>query len=168
MAIAGVGLGTAMLNRVTDTPISLGALGPFREVFLTPRDDQSDVDIAIAYPFGERHNPYGEGLAHYLEHLVWQSVRSAGADGGRHSNAWTSPQATLYWLSRAPDAMKDTIERLAASAAPLGVDEAYAVQERDIVQREFDLWRLEDPMDAAYVEMAGRLFGGSQYDRTSL
>jgi predicted Zn-dependent peptidase len=168
VAIAGVGLGTAMLNRVTDTPISLGALGPFREVFLTPRDDQSDLDIAIAYPFGERHNTYGEGLAHYLEHLVWQSVRSAGADGGRHSNAWTSPQATLYWLSRSPDAMQDAIERLAASAAPLVVDEAYAIQERDIVQREFDLRRLENPMDAPYVEMAGKLFGDSAYARTTL
>jgi predicted Zn-dependent peptidase len=89
-------------------------------------------------------------------------------DGGRNSNAWTSPQATLYWLSREPEALQDTIKRLAASAAPLVVDDAYALQERDIVQREFDLWRLEDPMDAVDVEMASRLFGDSAYARKTL
>ncbi|MCJ8335879.1 MAG: hypothetical protein MJH10_16835 [Epibacterium sp.] len=168
VAIAGGGIGNVIFNRRIDAPISLGRLGPFREVFLTPCDDQSHFDAAIAYPFGERHNPYGEGLAHYLEHLVWQNVRSAGVDGGRNSNAWTSPQATLYWLSREPEALQDTIKRLAASAAPLVVDDAYALQERDIVQREFDLWRLEDPMDAVDVEMASRLFGDSAYARKTL
>lgn len=161
LALGGADLGAA-------APIVMGPVGPFRSVYLTPRDDQSDVDAAIIYPYGERHNPYAEGLAHYLEHLVWKNVREAGTDGGRHSNARTSPEATSYFLSREPSALSHTIDRLAASAAPLIVDEAYATQERDIVEREFDIYRLEDPMAETQTEMMSALFQDSVYSRQTL
>lgn len=166
--IAGAGLTAATSRTETKNPISLGGLSPFREVYLTPRREKTNLDAVIAYPFGERHNHYGEGLAHYVEHLVWGSIRGSGLGSGQHGNAWTSPQATLYWAQRGPNELRNTIERLAASAAPLVVDEAYAVRARDIVQREFDLTHLEDPMDAANSEMASKLFGDSTYARKTL
>ncbi len=168
VAQGAVGFGTRSVRTANDAPKSLGRLGPFREVFLTERVEQSNVDIALAYPYGERDNPYDEGLAHYLEHIVWQNVRDAGTDGGQHSNAVTSPEATVYWFSRAPDDLASTIQRLAASAAPLTVDEDFAKKERDIVEREFDLRRSEDPMDSAHVEMASRLFLDSPYARMTM
>lgn len=167
-AAGAVGYGARSVRTSNNAPKSLGRLGPFREVILTEREEQSNVDVALAYPYGERDNPYEEGLAHYLEHLVWQNVRDAGTDGGQHSNAATSPEATVYWFSRAPDALATTVQRLAASAAPLTVDEDFAKQERDIVEREFDLRRSEDPMDAAHVDMASHLFLDSPYARMTM
>ena len=166
LALGGADLSAGLMGGTA--PISMGAVGPFRSVYLTPRVDQSDVDAAIIYPYGERHNPYAEGLAHYLEHLVWKNVREAGADGGRHSNARTSPEATSYFLSRDPTALSNMINRLAASAAPLVVDDAYATQERDIVEREFDIYRLEDPMADTQTEMMSALFQDSVYSRQTL
>ena len=168
VALGGVVGGIALRTTDKDAPMSLGQIGPFRQVYVTPRDDQSAVDIALAYPFGERHNPYEEGLAHYLEHLAWRNATGAGTDGGSHSNALTSPHATVYFLSRPADALTSTLERLAATAAPLSIDTAYALQERDIVQREFDQSRLENPLDATWVEMTNSLFGGSPFARATL
>ncbi|NVO25586.1 insulinase family protein [Donghicola mangrovi] len=169
-AVPLVGLGGLIshLRPDGDAPAALGPIGPFREVFVTPRDDQSTVDVVLCYPYGEAHNPYTEGLAHYLEHLAWQNLQGEDTDGERHSNALTSSHATAYWLSRAPDQLQDTIARLAATAAPLTASEAFALRERDIVEREFDLHRLDDPLDAVWNDSTRSLFGDGPYARSVL
>ena len=173
MGGAGLGLGAVLAGRRwyqgdPAAPVSIAAEGPFANVFLIQRQDQSHVDATLIYPVGEWHNPYAEGLAHYLEHLAWANIRIAGEDGGHHSNAFTSPMATSYLLKRPADRLSNTLERLIASAEPLQVDTAYAIKERDIVQREFDLARLGDPMDAVLVETNAALFGDSAYRRSTL
>lgn len=169
-AVTLVGLGglISQLRPDGDAPAALGPIGPFREVFVTPREDQSTMDVVLCFPYGESHNPYAEGLAHYLEHLAWQNLHGENTDGGRHSNALTSSHATAYWLSRAPDQLQDTIARLAATAAPLTASEAFALRERDIVEREFDLRRLDAPLDAVWNDSTRSLFGDGPYARSVL
>lgn len=77
-------------------------------------------------------------------------------------------QGAVYWLSRAPDQLQDTIARLAATAAPLTASEAFAQRERDIVEREFDLHRLDDPLDAVWNDSNRSLFGDGPYARSVL
>lgn len=154
--------------RKTLAPVSLGSLGPFREVMLTHKDDKSRVSALLDYPFGERHNPYEEGLAHYLEHLAWANVRDAGDDKGNHSNALTSREATAYWLSRQPESLPDMLSRLAASASPLQVSREFAIQEKDIVQREYELRQLDDPMTAVWRESSKALYANGPYARSVL
>lgn len=168
LALGGLADVVRLLHHEGDAPVSLGPSGPFREVYVTDRDDQSTVDVALCYPYGESHNPYSEGLAHYLEHLAWQNLQGKETDGGRHSNALTSAHATAYWLSRGPDQLQDTITRLSATAAPLTVSDVFARQERDIVEREFDLRRLDDPMDAIWDDMTRSLFSTGRYGRSVL
>lgn len=169
MACVGAGaLGYQWFQDHTSEPVSVGSHGPFAQVYVVHKDDQTAVDAMLIYPFGERHNPAAEGLAHYLEHLVWANIREAGEDGGFHSNALTSPMATGYWLKRPPENLAETIRRLVASAAPLGVSDSYAARERDIVQREFDARRLDDPLDAIWRETDRAIYGDSAFSRTTL
>lgn len=149
-------------------PVALGAQGPFCQVYVIPRDDQTTADAMLVYPYGERQNPGAEGLAHYVEHLVWASIREAGQDGGFHSNALTSPMATGYWIKRPPSDLPEMVQRLVASATPLGVSEEYALQERDIVQREFDASRLDDPLDEFWRQTERAIYGNSAFGRSTL
>jgi predicted Zn-dependent peptidase len=149
-------------------PTPLGALGGFRSVFLVPRDDQSHVDARLVFPFGERHNPHDEGLAHYLEHLAWANLAAAGTDGGHHSNALTTGAATAYWLSRGPDDLPDMVKRLVASASPLQVTESYALKERDIVRREHDLRVSDDPLRDTWADILGTSFSNGPFSRSVL
>jgi predicted Zn-dependent peptidase len=170
LMVAGgtAGLSHLWLGRNADAPVALRGTGGFKAVYVIARDDQTNVDAALFYPYGEWHNPMAEGLAHYLEHLVWNNVRAAGSDGGRHSNALTSPNATGYMLSRAPDDLPQTIRRLVASASPLQASPDYAHQERDIVRREYDYRALERPMRTVWEETDRALFGDSAYARSTL
>ncbi len=168
VTLGAIGLGFGLSGKDSDTPTAIESSGPFRAVYLTPRDDQTHVDAFLMYPFGERHNPYAEGLAHYLEHLAWNNMISEGQDSGHHSNALTSNEATGYWLQRAPSELSEVILRLIASAKPLAVSEAYAVQERDIVQREFDLRVLDNPLHEVWTEGTKALYGDGPYARTPI
>lgn len=168
MAGGTTGLTHRWLGSNSDAPIALRDTGGFKAVYVIARDDQTNVDAALFYPYGERHNPMAEGLAHYLEHLVWNNVRTAGSDGGRHSNALTSPNATGYMLSRARDDLPQTLRRVIASALPLQSSPDYARQERDIVRREYDYRALENPMWSVWEDMDRAVFGNSAYARSTL
>ncbi|MEP2784752.1 MAG: insulinase family protein [Pseudoruegeria sp.] len=165
---ATAGLTHLWLGSNSDAPVALRETGGFKAVYVIARDDQTNVDAALFYPYGERHNPMAEGLAHYLEHLVWNNVRTAGSDGGRHSNALTSPNATGYMLSRARDDLPQTLRRLIASASPLQSSPDYARQERDIVRHEYDYRALEKPMWSVWEDTDQAIFGDSAYARRTL
>lgn len=171
LGVSGVALGLGgyhLARRDTDAPHALRDPGGFGAVFVGARQDRSHVSAALFYPYGERHNPMAEGLAHYLEHLVWVNVKDAGTDGGNHSNALTTPASTAYLLSRPPQDLPDMIRRLVASAAPLRVSQSAARQERDIVAREYDLRMLGSPMTPVWQDTTQALFGDSPFARNTL
>jgi len=144
----------------------LSDASPFKAVYVLPDNDLSNATITLIYPSGETNNPYAEGLAHYVEHLAWQNVRDAGADGGRHSNAWTSSYATAYWLSRPPSELAATIQRLAATADPLVATRTEALQERDIVQREYDYRVGEERWEPLWAETREVLYRDTPFERS--
>lgn len=151
-----------------DEPEALGAVWPFGEVFVVPFPSAQSVDVTLIYPYGEAHNPYTEGLAHYLEHLAWANMGDAHSGGRRHSNALTSLHCTAYWMSRPPAQLGEALANLAKTAAPLGVSDAYALQERDIVLREYDVRLLENRMGLMWEGMSKTLYGQGAFGRSVL
>ena len=142
--------------------------GPFREAIVFSLPDEAGIRTSVFYPSGEWANPYDHGLAHYVEHLAWQNMRDAGADSGHHSNAWTSPASTAYYLDRDADDLPNMVARLAASAAPLEMSEDIAIKERDIVLREYDLRRGEDLVAPHWSNMRADIYGDTQWARWTM
>ena len=99
-------------------------------------------------------NPYAEGLAHYVEHLTANRFIAHEHDnGGRHKNAWTNLFATAYWSSVTKSKFAASLQALATTAAPLQVDEKFALEERGIVLREYDLRGAGEEMSAVFYEL---------------
>ncbi|CUI28111.1 insulinase family protein [Cognatishimia activa] len=111
----------------------------FSQVILYPDEEAKDVQLALVYPNGEMANPYDEGLAHYLEHLVaLRFLENFKTETFRHGNAWTNSYATAYFGSSKKERLTPFLQKLAETAAPLETDPVFAAEERDIVMREYE------------------------------
>ena len=147
LGIAVILIGVAVFLWRNDPP-ELIALNPsgFRAVYLIPTKSDR-VQILLTVQSGEIDNQGTPGLPHFVEHLAWYN--SVGADRAlidRHSNAFTSAQATQYFLSVDIDQAAGAISTLSKVFAPLGPDTDFMRSERDIVMREYDLWMMENPL----------------------
>lgn len=129
----------------------------FQEVWFVPDADATDVEVHLVFDRGEMDNPYAEGLAHYVEHLAWLSAFD-GDESARHSNAWTTISATGYWRTTKPDALGPTVEQLVKVAAPFTRDTDFMLEERNIVQREYELRVGEWPLHPVFDEMQRVLY----------
>lgn len=154
-----------LFNKDSTLPVRIDASSPFANVVLLPNTQSALVDVQLFYPFGEMANDGPEGLAHYLEHLAWKSssVQSVGAE--RHTNAWTSMNATAYWRQTHPEMLADAVAQVAATAGPLNVDEDFALQERDIVLREYERGQLDRKLAPIWREMGHMLYQGTPRSR---
>ncbi len=115
--------------------------------------------LYLVFPAGESANPFDEGLAHYVEHLAWLSAFADAKDKERHSNAWTDHFSTGYWKKAGEDDLHDALRTLISVADPLSVESDFALQERDIVLREYDFRIRERPLYPVHREMAKIVYG---------
>lgn len=121
--------------------IDLSKYTSLRGAYLLPQPDTEFVTVQLLLNVGEADFDGPEGLAHYLEHLVWASADKAhkGAAKERITNAWTNTIFTNYWNSGDPKTLNDMLAASALVFGPINVGASYAFQERGIVEREFDL-----------------------------
>lgn len=126
--------------------------------FALPLDKPGMVNLHLFIPY-EATTP---GLAHYTEHLVWLSSFGGGMRvGDPHSNASTSERAVVYDISGAPADLKANLERLARVFDPISLKESFAIEERGIVQREYDLRIGDTPAEKAFERMNAFLYEGN-------
>lgn len=132
-------------NRMLQYPSGL-------RVVIEPEPGSKRVAIAVLVGAGSAQDPNGkEGLAHFLEHLVfrskpanrlsaWDELDYAGlaSQGSSQVNAYTRPETTTF-LGIAPAGSAMQVLPLMASLVvhPLqGVDDAVLEVERNVVRRE--------------------------------
>jgi predicted Zn-dependent peptidase len=147
-------------------PVLLNDASPFKSIWLITDEESDRIGLQLVYPFGERANPFKVGLAHYVEHLAWHNVRAKSNNNGRLSNAWTSPYVTGYKMSVLPAEFADAVQQIISTAAPFNISESDALQERDIVAREYDLRVGEDRLKDVRDAISEVLFGDSSYARS--
>lgn len=139
----------------------------FRATYLVADPDATEATAHLIVQAGEMDNNGPEGLAHYLEHLAWIDAFQGGAQGAdRHANAWTNVQATVYWEAFGPSELGRAIGRLRRVLDTPDLDANFALQERDIVQREYDLRILENPYVSIWNDVSDVLFEGTPYARS--
>lgn len=139
----------------------------FSEVMLIRNPDIEGVFLYLVFPSGEASNTFDEGLAHYVEHLAWLSA--FGGDQNeimRHSNAWTNHFSTGYWQKTVSDDLQRALRTLISTSGPLNIEEKFALEERDIVLREYDYRVAERPLFQVYRDMDRVLYGDGALARS--
>ena len=114
---------------------------PIRSIayHITPTDRAGHVQVIlrIARPFDPDEQV---GLAHYAEHLAWYAAIGKAARGpDRHSGAWTSHRAIFYSLSGKPEDLPQLTATLARVFDPIALEPGFAEEEREIIQREYQM-----------------------------
>ena len=141
----------------------------FKAAYLVPKPNEKQVTIHVLVQSGENDNPGTEGLAHYVEHLAWQSA--LGASVGlldRHSNASTTSMTTDYFLQGPASDLNSMFDTLTKVLAPLTVDQKFAEDERNIILREYDYRRRDRPLAAIEEALKRSLLGSDPRARSVL
>ncbi|MBF2761528.1 MAG: insulinase family protein [Ectothiorhodospiraceae bacterium AqS1] len=139
----------------------------FSEAILIEDETVAGIVLHLVFPAGEASNPFDEGLAHYVEDLAWLGVfGKKDDDDDHHSNAQVNGFTTLYRLDTNRDDLPDSLRKLISVSAPLSVESDFALQERNILLREYDLRVRERPLYPVYREMDRSLFGTGMLARS--
>ena len=139
----------------------------FSDVILIGNPNIEDVFLYLVFPSGEASNKFDEGLAHYVEHLAWLSA--FGRDQNermRHSNAWTNHFSTGYWHKTVDDDLHRALRVLLGVSNSLSVEDDFALEERDIVLREYDYRVVERPLFPVFRDMDRVLYGDGTLARS--
>ncbi|MBC6445433.1 MAG: insulinase family protein [Alphaproteobacteria bacterium GM202ARS2] len=109
--------------------------------------------------FDEGDGP--DGIAHYLEHLVWLSTSAPDgqATAARHEGAWITPDITVYSLLGPPEDLDTFLATIANVFALPSVDEHFMIEERDVVLREYDFRYADDTSYPIARRLNRQLFG---------
>lgn len=133
----------------------------FDKVYFVHDSGTGKVKLSLTFPSGEAHNRYASGMAHYVEHLAWMNAFTefAGVENrANHSNATTTRFATTYWYNGTPHGVRQSLDQLLRVAEPFEVDDATALEERDIVLREYEYRVGDKPVYPVLVELDDVLF----------
>jgi len=131
--------------------------------------DRDRMVVQLIFDQGEAHNPYAEGLAHYVEHLVWlNALGLEHGDPSRHSNASTTLTETTYWLNGEQSEFVEMLEKLHRVFLPFEIEREFMAQERDIIMREYDYRVRENTQYQIYVDLTQAVYGGTVFGRDVL
>ncbi len=148
--------------------------GVFSKAIMIRDREIGGISLYLVFPSGEASNPFDEGLAHYVEHLAWLSAFGAKAnkdgkdDKDHHTDARINHFSTIYRQDADADDLPDSLRKLISVSAPLSVDRDFALQERDILLREYDFRVLERPLYPVYRDMDRSLYGKGGLARSVL
>jgi zinc protease len=165
---AAVATGTLLLAAVLLAAVSGGAATPVLEATLDNglrvlllEDRRSPiVSVQVWYRVGSRNEqPGATGLAHFLEHMMFKGTSTVGrgefarlveGNGGR-DNAFTTQDATTYFVNIAADKVDDILRLEADRMRHLLLDPKEIDAERQVVMEERRM-RTEDNPDGLLAE----------------
>ncbi|WP_170566501.1 insulinase family protein [Ruegeria atlantica] len=117
--------------------------------------DDDEISAFVVFPVG--NTPPHE--MHYVEHLVWlNSIKSSSGNVDSHSNAWTNSHSVGYWLSGPSGDLFDLLNKLSGVFSPIELQRDFAEQEKNIILREREFWKVGDIREIANEEMNAFLY----------
>ena len=124
----------------------------------------------IWYPVGSGDEVSPKtGLAHYLEHLMFQNQNHLAQGGfssiiealGGRNNAFTSYDYTAYYQRFHPDQIETVMSLEAERMTELNLSTRAALKERNVIIEEYHTRLNSDPIAALRVKMNAALYGKS-------
>lgn len=149
---------------------SIDKRGGFAGVYFFPDRSPDLIEAFLFIKSGGFYDEGTEGLAHYLEHLVW--LNAVNPDGrattARHDGASINGLTTTYSLKGKPEELDAYLETLTKVFEPPALDEAFMREEVDIIKREYDYRVSKRPLYPVYRDIQTHLFGRIGRGRTAL
>ena len=148
--------------------IDLSEHTTLKGAYLIEQPSAEFVTVQTLLNVGEADYDGPEGLAHYLEHLVWYSADRAHGQGqkNRISNAWVNKAFTNYWNASEPSELEKVFATSARIFAPLTINPKFAREERDIVEREFEFRTVDNAPQLLAIQMEKTLLPGHALSRS--
>lgn len=119
----------------------------FESVYLMKDPDASVVTVALTVLAGEVDVEGAEGLAHYLEHLMFWHA-DEGGDKQMHARgggAWVNGYVTSYINEGEKSDLDDMFGFVGRLFEPPNLDKDFMLRERSVVAREYDYRVSENP-----------------------
>lgn len=152
--------GLALGSRVQEVTLENGL-----KILLLEDPKSPAVTFQVWYRVGSRNERDGKsGLSHFLEHMMFKGTdkikpeeysRIIAKNGGR-SNAFTSPDVTVYFATMSRDKIGIEIELEADRMANAQLDGKYFEPEKKVIMEERRL-RTEDNPISALAEVTGAI-----------
>lgn len=137
----------------------------FANAYFVPDAKLAGLRAYLIFNQGEMHHKGTEGLAHYVEHLAWQNY-STKPGASRHSNAMTNLFSTSYWVEFDKTNANSRFKDLLSVTAPWTLDERFMLEERGVIEQEYNTTVLENPYLDIHLEKSHALFGDSGFTRS--
>ncbi len=97
--------------------------------------------------------------------LQW--LNSFNEDGAtRHSNAWTNLYTTGYWVEFNTSDHESQLESLLNVVDPWALDEKFMLEERAVIEQEYNIGFAEDPYLTINLERTSALLGKTPFARS--
>lgn len=141
-----------------------------KAVYLIEEPDNAIIQVNLVVLAGEVDFDGPQGLAHYLEHLMFWHADSV-SDGpyhGRGGNAWINGIITNYHNTGNKDELADLFGFAARLLTKPDLKRKFMIEERDVVAREYDLRVSENPDRKAYSTLMKMLFGANPAGRSTI
>ena len=134
-----------------------------------PAKTSETVHLRLMVQAGEADNPGAEGMAHFVEHLAWLSANPS-ADRGfdRYSNARVTARSTSYRISGRREDFPELVVRLLRALEPFGLEDRLLLEERDIIQREYQYRFTGKPLVQLHEDLKRRAHGKHPFGQSIL
>jgi Insulinase (Peptidase family M16) len=160
LVIAAATLATLSISSEQSTALIEVQSDNFHKVYIIPNLEAAQVEVQLIVQSGEADLAGIEGQAHYVEHLAWLSaIGSATRLADRHTNAWTTSDATGYWMTGSSADLESLLTTITKILNKPKLGQKFAEAERGIILREYDLRvrgnqyaQIEDTLDQALYE----------------
>ncbi len=139
-----------------------------KAVYLIPDETVETVRVSAVILAGEADSDGPEGLAHYLEHLMfWHADGvSSRVFHNRGGNAWVNGIITNYYTDGPKSEIDDLFAFAGRLVTPPTLDPEFMADEKRIVAREYDMRVSENPRSRVRQRMNRELYGGNPVGRS--
>jgi len=140
----------------------------FNAVYVHEDPDALEVMVSVTFLVGEVDATGPEGLSHYLEHLMFWHADKINDEPfhDRGGNAWVNGFITNYFNVSETDSLDDMLEFAARLFSPPELENRFMVDERKIVEREYDLRYLDNPEAQIFSQLRKKLYGETSVGRS--
>jgi predicted Zn-dependent peptidase len=126
------------------------------EIVAESHAEQHSAALAFFVKTGARDEPPElSGVSHFLEHMAFKGTATRSSEEvnraldalGAESNAFTSKEATVYWVSLLPECIEPALELLADILRPALREEDFAT-EKQVILEEIRMYQDQPPYGA--------------------
>lgn len=148
--------------------VKLDTKAPFNSVYLFKDANSPVITVGLTVLAGEVDVEGPEGLSHYLEHLMyWHADELDGQKiHARGGNAWVNGILTSYYNESERSDLDDMLEFIHRLFSEPGLDRGFMLQERSVVEREYDYRVSENPDRRVYTSIRRDLYNDLPVSRS--